>query len=170
MTSELIKYLNDISNPILALIGIITLFLLYRQVKIANKEAKQSNKLAKIQAYQMRYQLFLEMDKFLIEKPEYKLFISNKRVVEDFADYPLKINPLQKMAFIEMVLNMCQLTYYHYKDNVHDSQHSWTKELLQNPHIQEYWKSGYRCSYRDDFKKFVTQEIENSHYETKTHG
>lgn len=161
------EYFSQIANIIIALAMIITLIfllwqtiLLQKQIRIANEETILANKLAMNQAYQTRYQMYLEMDKVMIENPELKLLISNESLRQAFQANEIGTIETKELAFIEMVMNLCQLSFLQKKDGLNITDLSWLKEILKNKSVKEYWKGTFRCNYKEDFEKFVYAELE----------
>ena len=113
----------------------------------------------RVQYYQYRYELYAMMDKLIIENPNLKRFISNKDTLQDIENDNIDEEKLKEISFIEMVMNICQLSYFQYLIDDKSTGLNWTKELLQNKYVIDYWKSNYKCRYTDDFEDFVLKEI-----------
>lgn len=169
MTKDELEIISLVVNSIVGLTGIITLLfllwqtlLLKKQLKIANKESELANRLAKNQAYQFRYQLYLEMDKIMIESPELKQFISNEAFHKLYKNNGIDDKRARSLAFMELVMNLCQLSFFQYKDELNEGELNWVKEVIQNENIIEYWKSDLRCKYRADFADFVNNTMDDN--------
>ncbi|MDH6354364.1 hypothetical protein M2132_000692 [Dysgonomonas sp. PH5-45] len=113
----------------------------------------------RVQYCQNRYELYAKMDKLIVENPDLKRFISNKNTLQDIENGNIDKEKLKEISFIEMVMNICQLSYYQYSNDDKSTDLSWVKELLQNKYVIDYWKSGYKCRYIDGFEDFVFKEI-----------
>lgn len=166
MSTQTMTELSFYANLILAIVGVATLcfltwqtVLLNRQTRIANSQAELANRIAKVQAYQTRYQMFLEMDKMVVENPELKKVIGNKKYLDDYKKKVINADQAKQFAFTEMVLNICQLSFYHYKDDLNNKELEWIKELAVNEYVVRYWKSGYKCKYRADFEEYINKLI-----------
>lgn len=146
--------LSDFTNyaTIIASVGaVISLIFIYRQIKDFKKQLHN-------QCYQDRYEMFMEMDKLLIDKPSLKKFISNKGFTEWCSQTKRSDEEIQGTAFVEMVMNMCQVSYYQHKNKLSTSELSWLREVLDNEYIQNYWKGTYKCKYSKDFVIFIQDE------------
>lgn len=166
MENAQIEYITLIIDIALAFTAVITLFfllwqtvLLKKQIKIANEESKLANKLANNQAYQFRYQLYMEMDRIVIENPKFKKLISNNLFLQKHSNGEVNDEKSKELAFIELVMNLAQLSFFQHKDELMNSELDWVKELIQNENIIEYWNGGLKCKYREDFESFVNSEI-----------
>jgi hypothetical protein len=148
MSKETMEVIQLFFNCIVSLTSIFTLIILIYQLK-------KMNKLSIVQSYHARYQLYLEMDKLMVQHPYLRQLIGNNKYLEDCKNNIISEQYSQKVVFIEMVLNLGQLSYYQYKDKVNDSELNWLKDLILNQEVIAYWESGYRCSYRTDFTNFV---------------
>ena len=121
----------------------------------ARRQIKGFRKDLQMQAFQNRYQMFMEMDKILIERPELKKFISNKGFNEMLKSPSIKDDDIREIAFIEMVMNISQLSYFQFENDLNNSGLNWFKELLDNEAIKKYWYSSYRCRYRQGFEDYI---------------
>lgn len=147
-----IETYTSIGANLVAITGIIVFIVEFNRYKKTNK----------IQAYQNRYQLYLEMDKILIEHPELKKLIGNLEFQKWLEQNQGTDSEIRSTAFIELVLNLCQLSYMQYKDRITNSEMLWMKELLKNKYVVAYWNSGIKCRYNKDFERFVKKELECS--------
>lgn len=152
--------IRTIPDIALAIVGIFTLILLYRQTTLMNIQMKEANKLARSNAYQNRYELFLEMDKLIITNPELKKLISTPYYYKQTLNNHITNNQAKELAFIEMVLNLCQLVFYQVNDGLKEGDMEWVKQVLNNPAVVSYWKNEQmRCVYDHEFEIFVNQNI-----------
>ncbi|MEL7425032.1 MAG: hypothetical protein AAFN81_18745 [Bacteroidota bacterium] len=166
MTPENLEVIKLVVNTLVSLATISTLFfllwqtrLLKQQLSLSVRESELANKLAMNQAYQFRYQLYLEMDKLMVEDPALRRLIGTGRFPELFDQGEISLDKARDYAFIELVLNLCQLSFYQYKDGLFDSELGWVKQVVQNDRVIEYWHSGTRCAYRLDFEQKVEKLI-----------
>lgn len=153
---------SDIIANAVTIFGIVAIWISIKQYlsKMKEKEFEKIEKEKEIlaQSFQNRYELYAEMDKILVEKPHLKKLISNQSYLKDY-EAGLLAGKEEDLAFIEMVLNICQLSFFQFKNERNNSGLNWVKELLENKYIIDYWKSGYRCRYTNDFEGFVENEI-----------
>lgn len=147
---------SSVATTFGVVVGIIGLFFVWRQIKMQTDQLKE-------QCYQYRYQMFLEMDKILIEDPCLKKLICNRGFEEwcKANNIPCDDKKVRESAFIEMTMNMCQISFHQYKDRKSSSELNWIREVLDNEHVLSYWRSNYRCAYSKGFKLFIKSEYEN---------
>lgn len=152
-------FLSDVSQVlanVAAIIGVI--FLVYQVIGL--------KKTLKVDAYKNRYSMYMEMDKMIVENPEYKRLIATEAYNEKFPNDESELSD-KDIAFIEMVMNICQVSFFQYQDDIDNSELTWFKELLENRYIIEYLESDYRCLYRKAFMDFIKEEYAKEKYTEK---
>ena len=149
----------DLISKIATALGI---FVAALGVWYARSQIKGFRKDLKMQAFQNKYQMFMEMDKILIERPELKKLISNKGFFDLLKSRNINDDDIREIAFIEMVMNVSQLSYFQFENDLNNSGLNWLKELLENESIKKYWHSSHRCRYRQEFEKFIDNYYEQA--------
>ncbi|MCJ7578630.1 MAG: hypothetical protein MUO91_09280 [candidate division Zixibacteria bacterium] len=137
--------LLNLHVSIAEIILIITLFVLIWQTWLLRKTIKSNT-------FQSIYDRYFDVDRILIDYPEFQKYVTREEVYEKIKDS--SVEKLREKSFIELVLDLCELIYYQKKMGTYPAEITYIDRVLTNPHIKEYWKS-VRGTYKSDFVKYV---------------
>lgn len=124
---------------------IITLFILIWQTRLLGKTIKSNT-------FQSIYDRYFDLDKMLIDHPEFQKYVTRKELYEKIQKS--SIEKLREKSFIELILDLCELIYYQKKMSTYPAEITYIDRVLTNPHIKEYWES-VRGTFKSDFADYV---------------
>jgi hypothetical protein len=131
------------------LVLIITLIILIWQTWLLKKSIISNT-------VQSIYRNYLEIDKLIVEHPEFQKYIVRKEIYPKIES--LQEEELRKKSFIELVLDLCELIYYQKKAGVFSGEITYIDRVLTNPYIKDYWKT-VRGTFKADFVEYVEKVL-----------
>jgi len=141
--------ISGISSIVTAIVAIVTLFLIYKQLKDVNENILG-------QTYQNIYERMIEIDRFFIENPELKAyFYYNKEFVNDDENFKAKLH-----SIAEMMIDYFDSVFYQkfcMRKETFDAKAFYFGDIYNNsPIIREYLdQPGLEHWYSRQFLAFI---------------